>query len=154
MTIRTMDEIEAARQVILNSNPPKPPVGLTKDQGTIWTRIFMTTEPGWITENQYGLAMALCRHEDAMNKFSKVRDRLYDEVSAVDLPSVELMKELDRASKMIEREVRSYSSLATRLRITNQALRTADVKKPSVSKAPWEVTDDMLVEEVDDNSAG
>lgn len=153
MVIASMDEIEAARQVVLNNNAPKPPYLLTDDQGDIWTRLFMTLEPGWITESQFDLAIAYCRHADAANKYSSILSNLHTFIVPDGQPELTVIKEMDRVSKMIEREVRSLSSIATRLRITNQAIRTADVKKPSTKPAPWEVTDDLLTEESEDGDS-
>jgi hypothetical protein len=46
--------------------------------------------------------------------------------------------EYDQLLKMQEREGRALSSLATRLRITQQATVSAKAKKPSGLKRPWE----------------
>lgn len=154
MTSILSEQIDAVRNAVLDKTLPDAPTELTEDQARVWERIFTTTEPGWITENQYGLAVALCRHEDAMNRFSNIRDRMFEGLSPADIPSPETIKDIDRISKIIEREVRSYSSIATRLRLTNSAIRTPDVKKPSIKAAPWEITPDLMVEDSEDESAG
>jgi len=45
---------------------------------------------------------------------------------------------LDKLYKMAERESRAASSLATRMRMTQQATMSEKAKKPMQVKRPWE----------------
>jgi hypothetical protein len=48
------------------------------------------------------------------------------------------LNKYDQLLKMQEREGRALSSLATRLRITQQATMSEKARKPSQAKRPWE----------------
>lgn len=48
------------------------------------------------------------------------------------------IEEYDRLLKMQEREGRAMSSLATRMRITQQTTYDKSKKKPVTGKKPWE----------------
>jgi len=52
------------------------------------------------------------------------------------------MDEVDRVTRLHERESRAMSSLATRLRITPQSTYDAKKKKPIQAARPWEAQTD------------
>ncbi len=97
----------------IDAHRPKPPTHLTKPQAIIWRAIVADLPGGWITVAQEPLLAAYCRHVDAGNWLSKQIDGL--DFKAGDLPR------LSRLLGMRIRETGAMMSLATKMRLTQQA---------------------------------
>lgn len=120
-----------------------PPSGHLSDaEQAVWCRMVNDHPAGSFTETHRDMLDLYCQHIVT----TQVLD---DELKAFDrewMRDDEGLKRYDRLLSMREREVRSASSLATRLRITRQA--TADPKTVGRantamgrSRKPWEVID-------------
>lgn len=115
---------------------------LSDAEQTVWARLVNDSPASAFTETHRDLMDLYCQHVVT----AQVLD---DEIKAFErkwLSSDDGLKRYDRLLAMREREVRSASSLATRLRITRQA--TADPKTVGRansamgrSRKPWEVVD-------------
>ena len=116
-----------------------PPVVLTESEQAVWDRIVCDEPNGAFTPEHADLLVAYCRHCVQATVLS-------DLINAVRPTQLRTQKGLNRFEQLLamrEREVRSASSLATRLRITRQA--TYDPKTVARSKnnsgrgaKPWE----------------
>ncbi len=142
-----------------------PPDHLTPDQADIWCSILASLEDDWITKESHDLLAAYCQHvcqqrrlngmiathEAAMDAGLKApgvtmaeqlgMDELDDEGEDAEIEPFEMaewVKTYDKLLKMLDRENRAMSSLATRLRITNQSLRSNKSDKPARKARPWE----------------
>lgn len=117
-----------------------PSLHLSDAEQTVWARLVNDHPATAFTETHRDLIELYCQHivqaqllEDEIQNF----DRVW-------LADDDGLKRYDRILAMREREVRSASSLATRLRITRQA--TTDPKtvgranaSTARGKKPWEI---------------
>lgn len=117
-----------------------PSLHLSDAEQTVWARLVNDHPASAFTETHRDLIELYCQHivqaqllEDEIQNF----DRVW-------LADDDGLKRYDRMLAMREREVRSASSLATRLRITRQA--TTDPKtvgranaSTARGKKPWEI---------------
>ena len=86
---------------------------MTEQQARIWEDIVETEPGGWFRPAEEPLLVAFCRHVHAANLIAKM-------VDAFDVRNRD-PDQLDRLLRMHERETRAMSSLATRMRFTQQA---------------------------------
>lgn len=127
-----------ARAITSNARLPAP-AHLTDAEIAVWTEVVNDQPATSFTATHSPLLEMYCRHI--------VNGRiLADEILNFDrswLADDDGLKRYDRLLGMAERETRAASSLATRMRITRQALHpeTASnaVKNDSKSKKPWEL---------------
>lgn len=111
---------------------PEPPSELTSEQSGEWWAIVDRMPADWFPRETHGLLAQYCRHVVTARRVAQLIEATE---GADDLD----IAQLDQLYKMQEREGRAMSSLATRMRITQQALvdKRAD-KGKSVTKKPWE----------------
>ncbi len=118
----------------IDTHRPEPPTHLTKPQAIIWRAIVADLPGGWISGAQEYLLAAYCRHIDAGNWLSKQIDGLGAEPA--DIPR------LSRLLGMRIRETGAMMSLATKMRLTQQARmhpRTAGrATAEPTGRLPWE----------------
>jgi hypothetical protein len=94
------------------SRRPEPPAELTAPQAKTWRGIIESTPDGWFSVAQEPLLAAYCRHVSASRYLSDI----------INKSKVE--DDLDRYGKLLAmrvRETMAISSLATRMRLTQQA---------------------------------
>ena len=115
---------------------PEPSLQLTPEQQDIWIRVCDALPADWFGPETYDVLIQYCRHVDAGNKIAQLLDA---ELSRNPLDLVEI----EKLTKMQERESRTMVSLATKMRITQQSSYTD--KSSSTAKAgsrnksrPWE----------------
>lgn len=127
---------------VLSENRLRPSPHLSDAEQMVWARLVNDNPASAFTETHRDMMELYCQHIIQ----SQV---LTDEIQSFDrewLRDDDGLKRYDRLLAMREREVRSASSLATRLRITRQAM--ADPKTVGRahsamgrSRKPWEVVD-------------
>lgn len=127
---------------VVASNRLRASAHLSEAEQLVWCRMVNDHPSGSFTETHRDMLELYCQHIVT----AQVLD---DELKAFDrewMRDDDGLKRYDRLLTMREREVRSASSLATRLRITRQA--TADPKTVGRanggmgrSRKPWEVID-------------
>lgn len=117
---------------------PEAPYSLTQPQVVIWDRITNAMPADWFTPETYDLLAVYCRHVSEA-------DRIASLIQTLDPQSEEFtLKDYDTLLKMQEREGRAASSLATRMRITQQAkynektAHTAANGRSGSGKKPWQ----------------
>lgn len=110
---------------------PAAPDYLGDEEAAEWVAVVDRLSADWFPRETHGLLADYCRHV--------VRGRRIDQMIAaqMDAPDVDV-DALDKLYKMAERESRAASSLATRLRMTQQSTVSAKAKKPAVMKKPWD----------------
>ena len=114
-----------------SADKPKPPSDLTPAQQREWNNILMSLPADWFRQENLPLLAQYCRHivsakhvAALIDEYEREEERNYDMY--------------DRLLKMQEREGRAMSSLATRMRITQQATIHPSTQKPSQAHKPWE----------------
>lgn len=111
---------------------PRPPVELTDEQAAEWQAVVNRLPAEWFPRETLGLLAQYCRHVVAARKVARMISTL-DDQGEFDLD------DYDKLLKMQEREGRALSSLATRMRITQQTTYDKSKKKGKAGKRPWEM---------------
>ena len=111
---------------------PDAPYDLTDEQAEEWWAVVNRLPADWFPRETHALLAEYCRH---VVKSRRIAQLIADAESAEEID----IDTLDKLYKMAERESRAISSLATRMRITQQATSThrADKGRRGVRK-PWE----------------
>ena len=110
---------------------PGPPGELTQEQADEWQAVVNRLPADWFPRETLPLLAQYCRHVVASRHIAQ----LIDEAESGD--SLDLDK-YDMLLRMQEREGRALSSLATRMRLTQQATYDPKRKKPAQEKPPWQ----------------
>jgi hypothetical protein len=120
---------------------PAPPEELNADQAEIWRRI-VASEPGdfFSTATVRDLLVDLCRHRETVDKISERVEAFKVEW----FQSAEGTRTYALLLKMRDSEVRAITTLATKLRLTNQSRyepnKAARLARDTVKGAkPWEL---------------
>jgi hypothetical protein len=107
----------------------RPPAELTREQAAIWNAIVRAEPADWFSASTRPVLVQYCRHIVAARRAAemiKALEASIAEMSAVDganqfAITLSASEEFDRLLKMQERESRVIASLATKMRITQQA---------------------------------
>jgi hypothetical protein len=136
LNMKTRGRISAASLEVSKVAPvevvqrPDAPYDLTDEQTTEWWAVVNRLPAEWFPRETHALLAQYCRHVVAARRIAQLVDA--EEKGELDLDRY------DKLLKMAEREGRALSSLATRLRITQQSTLSEKTKKPSMVKKPWE----------------
>lgn len=124
--------LEAAKPVSVDRvQRPDAPYDLTDEQTEEWWAVVNRMPADWFPRETHGLLAQYCRHVVAARRVSQlITDAERQEPVDIDA--------LDKLYKMQEREGRALSSLATRMRLTQQTTYDKSTKKPLQAKRPWE----------------
>ena len=110
---------------------PEPPSHLTDEQAEEWRAVVDTLPAEWFSRETHSMLAQYCRHVVTARRVSQMIDSAESEAA----PDID---QLDKLYKMQEREGRAMSSLATRMRMTQQATYDKSRKKPRTVKKLWE----------------
>lgn len=125
LAVVTADGLAAIRR-------PDPPEELTDEQAHEWRSVVNRLPAEWFPRETHGMLAQYCRHVVAARRIAQ----LIAEFERREDFSIE---EYDRLLKMQEREGRAISSLATRMRISQQSTLDREKKKPlKPAKKPWD----------------
>jgi hypothetical protein len=124
LTVITADGVETNRR-------PKPPDELNEQQAAEWNSIVNRLPAEWFPRETHAMLAQYCCHVIGARRIEQLIAN--EEMSAgIDLDSY------DKLLKMRERESRIISSLATRMRISQQSTYDKSRKKPLTPRKPWE----------------
>jgi hypothetical protein len=118
-------------EVLSTVERPAPPAELTDLQAPEWLQVVNALPADWFRPETHGLLVQYCRHRVAAQRVA-VLLRQAEQNDTLDV------QDYDRLLKMQEREGRALSSLATRMRITQQTSYDKSRKKGTVQNRPWE----------------
>lgn len=122
---------EVAAATIETVERPDAPYDLTDEQTEEWWAVVNRLAADHFPRETHALLAQYCRHVVAARRVAQL-------IGACEAESDLDVETYDRLLKMQEREGRALSSLATRLRITQQSTRSPDNKPPSQVKKPWQ----------------
>lgn len=131
---RASKAAQEVQSLVLPGQRLAAPRHLSTDQRSIWRAIVNRLPADWFTAENMPLLTAYCRHIDNGNRLAKAIAAITDLAS----------DESDRLHKMAEREARAASSLATRMRLTQQSrynalsANTAAKNSGTAERKPWE----------------
>lgn len=130
MPRKSAAELSVAAHVVQVVPRPVAPSELTDEQAAEWEAIVSRMPADWFTRETHGLLVQYCRHVVQARRIAQLIERQdgYD------------IGEYDQLLKMQEREGRALSSLATRMRITQQSTWSPQKGKGSTApdRKPWE----------------
>ena len=122
-------------EVIVDERPIPPP-GLSDRAIEIWEQVVDDLPASWFPRHTHEVLAAYCRHSASIERLDSLiaQTEQGDDNGQLDLDRLALLLKL-RAN-----ESRTMQAHARSLRLTVQATKSADVKKPSPRKAPkpWE----------------
>lgn len=111
---------------------PDAPYDLTDEQSEEWWAVVNRMPADWFPRETHGMLAQYCRHVVAARRVAQL-------VAAAEASDPLDIENYDRLLKMQEREGRAISSLATRMRISQQAtVRAEQARRPTQVKKPWE----------------
>jgi len=110
---------------------PDAPYDFTDEQTEEWWAIVNHLPADWFPRETHGTLADYCRHVVKSRKIAQI-------IAAAESENPLDIDKLDKLYKMAERESRAASSLATRMRLTQQATMSEKAKKPMQAKKPWE----------------
>lgn len=116
---------------------PPAPDDLSEEMQDEWVAIVNRMPADWFTRETHSILAQYCRHVVAARRVAQLIDQ-WEKVG-----DVTELNEYDRLLKMQEREGRAISSLATRMRLTQQAKYTEKSAQTRSNKSkagikPWE----------------
>lgn len=125
LAVSNPDVIEAVQR-------PDAPYDLTDEQSEEWWAVVNRMPADWFPRETHGMLSQYCRHVVAARRVAQL-------VSSEESKAEIDVDVYDRLLKMQEREGRAISSLATRMRISQQAtVRAEGAKKPKEIERPWQ----------------
>lgn len=110
---------------------PRAPADLTREQADEWTGIVNCLPADWFGRETEALLAQYCRHIIASRRVAEL-------VEAAEADPDCDLKDYDRLLKMQEREGRAITSLATKMRISQQSTYDKSKKKPTQARKLWE----------------
>ncbi len=130
----------ASLSVITNAKVikrPKAPVDLTSEMKQEWGEVVNRLPSDWFTRETHSILTQYCRHVIAARRVSQ----LIEQVENAENWDVDYY---DKLLKMQERESRTITSIATRMRITQQSKYTAKSANTASNNSesdikPWEM---------------
>lgn len=124
LSVISSDGIEAFER-------PRPPADLTDEQAFEWTAIVNRLPADWFGRETEALLAQYCRHIVASRRVAALVTAAEDDKDCD-------LKDYDRLLKMQEREGRAMTSLATKMRLSQQSTYDKSKKKPNQSRKLWE----------------
>ena len=109
---------------------PDAPYDLTDEQTEEWWAVVNRLPAEWFPRETHSLLAQYCRHVVTARRIAQLIAK-HEKNDDLDI------QEYDRLLKMQEREGRALSSLATRMRITQQTTYDKSKKKGTQVKPPW-----------------
>jgi len=125
LTVIAGSGVEAIRR-------PEPPEELSDEQAGEWTAIVSRMPADWFPRETHGLLTQYCRHVAAARRIAQL-------IARTEASNEFDLGEYGELLKLQEREGRAISSLATRMRLTQQTTYDKSKKKPSSGQRPWDI---------------
>ena len=110
---------------------PDPPRDLSDEQAEEWRAVVNQLPADWFPRETHQLLAQYCRHVVAGRRVAQL---IASEESAEEFD----VERYDRLLKMQEREGRAMTSLATKMRMSQQATYDREKKKPRQVSKPWQ----------------
>ena len=115
-------------ETIRRSSPPEE---LSDEQGHEWTQVVNRMPSEWFPRETHGMLAQYCRHVVSARRVAQL-------ISLAESAGEFDVREYEMLLRMQDREGRALSSLATRMRISQQAtVRAEQARKPSAIGKPW-----------------
>jgi hypothetical protein len=110
---------------------PDAPYDLTDEQAEEWWAVVNRMPADWFPRETHAMLAAYCRHVVTARRVAQL-------IAGTEAAQPLDVGAYDQLLKMAERESRAISSLATRMRISQQSTYDKSKKKPIASFRPWD----------------
>jgi hypothetical protein len=117
--------LETQIAIVQTPSRPDPPADLCPEERAIWGRV-VADKPESFPPSTVGLLKVYCRHAANADRIARLLNQAWARSAELAL--------IDKLSAMHERETRALASLASRMRISQQA--TISPNRRSVSAGP------------------
>lgn len=130
---------------IVTVRRPEPPSDLDADTAAEWRAVVNQLPADWFPRETHAILAQYCKHVVAGRDVSNMITKLKEKADAIPddenpLAMMRIVKSLDKLYKMQEREGRAISSLATKMRLTNQSRydpKKVHKKSTAAAEVPW-----------------
>lgn len=117
----------------------EPPAELTPEQAEEWRAVVATKPAEWFNRDSQALLVDYCRHVIIARTIAARIDRFTSD----DLDADQALERYDRLTRMLERHTRAVTTLATKMRLTQQSRYDAKSSNTASRRAggpskPWE----------------
>ena len=117
----------------------RPPAELTDEEVEIWAAVVDCEPSDKFSPATAPMLAQYCRHVVQAKRIAVLIERATSDIDPETKQPTLSIEDYDRLLKIQERETRAISSLATRMRISQQATTNhRGNKKPIAAKKPWE----------------
>ena len=113
---------------------PDAPYNLTDREVEIWRAIVNRLPADWFPRETQDVLVQYVRHVCTAERVAQLIHQAEGQKGPFDIDAYA------KLLRMQEAESRAIASLATRMRITQQSLRSAKAQKPIEGPKPWEFT--------------
>ena len=110
---------------------PRPPADLTDEQADEWRAVANSLPADWFGRETLPILAQYCRHVVASKRVAAL-------VAQCEAGDELDLRDYDRLLKMQEREGRAITSLATKMRISQQSTYDKSKKKTEQVRKPWD----------------
>ncbi len=110
---------------------PRPPADLTDEQADEWRAVANSLPADWFGRETLPMLAQYCRHVVASKRVAAL-------VAQCEAGDELDLRDYDRLLKMQEREGRAITSLATKMRISQQSTYDKSKKKTEQVRKPWD----------------
>ena len=125
LTVASVSTIETVQR-------PDAPYDLTDEQSDEWWAVVNRMPADWFPRETHGMLAQYCRHVVRARRLAQL-------LNAVEQAKDFDVKEYRDLLRSEEEQSRAISSLATRMRISQQAtVRAEQARKPTQMKKPWD----------------
>lgn len=123
--------VDAAGAGLSRVERPRAPSELTAEQAAEWRAVVDRMPAEWFGRETHAMLAQYCRHAVAARRVAQL---IADAETGDDFD----VEQYDRLLKMQEREGRAMSSLATRMRFSQQSAYDKSKKRQNAAPRPWE----------------
>lgn len=117
----------------------RPPHDLTDEETEIWAAIVDCEPADKFSPATAPLLAQYCRHVIQARRIGEMIEQATGDLHPVTKEPTLTVSDYDRLLRMQDRESRAISSLATKMRLSQQATTNhRGNKKPTASRKPWE----------------
>ena len=124
---------------VLAVEPLEAPPDLTKEETAIWWAVVNNKDADWFSPMTAPLLAQYCRHAVQARRIAELINHATSEIDPKTKIPTLTVKEYDRLLRMQQRESALLKSLATAMRISQQATINTRGNKIQIDRSkPWE----------------
>ena len=132
-------QIATLAKPIERTERQKPPHDLSDEETEVWAGVVDTEPAEWFSPSTTPLLAQYCRHVIHARRIAALIEKASTDLDPKTRQPTLSIFDYDRLLKMQDRESRAIASLATKMRISQQATTNhRGNKRPKAARKPWE----------------